>query len=172
MCFINTSGWKTSTSVRHTWVWTTDNVKSTLEQATKTQRGGGIWLYSFFNLSARWVCGQCHVPAPLAHGKTRYPLCRRLGGPGTVWTGAENFALSEIRSPNRPARSESLYRLSYIGMDFKGKTSDALNRIHMVHERTRVNTVMVRSMNSTNVLMWWATVSCSMTLPHAVSHLH
>jgi hypothetical protein len=26
-------------TVRHTWVWTTDNVKSTLEEATKTQRG-------------------------------------------------------------------------------------------------------------------------------------
>ena len=30
-----------------------------------------------------------------------------------VWTGAENFALIGIRSPDRPARSQSLYRLSY-----------------------------------------------------------
>ena len=44
----------------------------------------------------------------------RYPLYRRLGGPqGRVWTGAENLVPTGIRSPDRPARSESLYRLSY-----------------------------------------------------------
>jgi hypothetical protein len=30
-------------------------------------------------------------------------------GPGTVWTGAENLALTRIRSPDGPDRSESLY---------------------------------------------------------------
>jgi hypothetical protein len=30
--------------------------------------------------------------------------------PGPVWTGAENLAPTEIRSTDRPARSESLYR--------------------------------------------------------------
>ena len=33
--------------------------------------------------------------------------------PGPVWTGAENLVPTGIRSPDRPARSESLYRLSY-----------------------------------------------------------
>ena len=33
--------------------------------------------------------------------------------PGLVWTGAENLASTGIRSPDRPARSQSLYRLSY-----------------------------------------------------------
>jgi len=32
-----------------------------------------------------------------------------------VWTGEENLATTGIRSPDRPARSESLYRLSYPG---------------------------------------------------------
>jgi len=32
---------------------------------------------------------------------------------GPVWTGAENLATTGIRSPDRPARSKSLYRLSY-----------------------------------------------------------
>ena len=27
------------------------------------------------------VDGQCHAVAALSLGKTRYPLCRRLGGP-------------------------------------------------------------------------------------------
>jgi hypothetical protein len=34
-------------------------------------------------------------------------------GPGPVWTGAKDFSPTGIRSPNRPARSQSLYRLSY-----------------------------------------------------------
>jgi hypothetical protein len=33
--------------------------------------------------------------------------------PGPVWTGAENLAHTGIRSPYRPARSHSLYRLRY-----------------------------------------------------------
>jgi len=31
--------------------------------------------------------------------------------PGPVWTGAENLASTGIRSPDRPARNQSLYRL-------------------------------------------------------------
>ena len=44
---------------------------------------------------------------------TRYPLCRRLGGPQSPC--AEDLALTGIRSPECPARGESLYRLSYPG---------------------------------------------------------
>jgi hypothetical protein len=33
--------------------------------------------------------------------------------PGPVWTCAKNLAPTGIRSPDRPARSQSLYRLSY-----------------------------------------------------------
>ena len=32
---------------------------------------------------------------------------------GPVWTGAENLAPAGIQSPDRPVRSQSLYRLSY-----------------------------------------------------------
>jgi hypothetical protein len=35
------------------------------------------------------------------------------GHQGPVWTGAENLASTGIRFPDRPARSDSLYRLSY-----------------------------------------------------------
>jgi hypothetical protein len=60
--------------------------------------------------------GQRHVPAGLPPGKTRYLLYKRLGwASGPVWTGTENLASTGIRSPERPARSESLYRLSYRG---------------------------------------------------------
>jgi hypothetical protein len=44
--------------------------------------------------------------------KDPLPIYSRLGwAPGPVWTGAENLAPTGIRSPDRPARSESLYRL-------------------------------------------------------------
>jgi hypothetical protein len=36
-------------------------------------------------------------------------------GPGPVWTGTENFFPTGIRSPDRPALSQSVYRLSYPG---------------------------------------------------------
>jgi len=35
--------------------------------------------------------------------------------PGPVWTGAENIAHTGIRSPERPARKESVHRLRYPG---------------------------------------------------------
>jgi len=57
------------------------------------------------------VGSQSRVPAALTPGKTRCPLYTRLGGPQPVWTGAENLAPPRIRSPDRPARSESLYHM-------------------------------------------------------------
>jgi len=55
------------------------------------------------------------TPRPLfAHGKDPVPIVQEAGwDPGPVWTGAENLAPTGIRSPDRPARSQSLYRLSY-----------------------------------------------------------
>jgi hypothetical protein len=43
------------------------------------------------------------------------PIVQENGwAPGPVWTGMENVApLTGIRSPDGPAGSESLYRLSY-----------------------------------------------------------
>ena len=63
------------------------------------------------------VGGQRHAPAALPWGKTRYPLYRRLGGPqGRSGRGRKiSPPPTGIRSPDRPARSESLYRLSYLG---------------------------------------------------------
>jgi len=63
---------------------------------------------------------QRHAPAAL------YPLERPgtqctggwAGPPGPVWTGAENLAPIGIRSPDRPARSQSVYRLGYPAQHF------------------------------------------------------
>ena len=58
-------------------------------------------------------------PGRFNRGKTRYPLYRRLGGPqgrsGRVQKISPPPPLTGILSPDRPARSESLYRLSYPG---------------------------------------------------------
>ena len=56
-----------------------------------------------------------HAPAALPLERT-VPIVQEAGWtPGSVWTGAKNLAPTGIRSPDRPARSESLYRLSYRG---------------------------------------------------------
>jgi hypothetical protein len=61
------------------------------------------------------VCGQCHTPASFTSGENPVPIVwEAWWAPGTVWTGAKELAPTGIRSPDRPARSESLYRLSYV----------------------------------------------------------
>jgi hypothetical protein len=62
------------------------------------------------------VADQRHSPAALPPGKTRCPLYRRLSGPqGRSGRVRKISPPTGIRSPDRPARSESLYRLSYLG---------------------------------------------------------
>jgi len=46
--------------------------------------------------------------------KDPVPIVQEAGwAPGPVWTGAENLDSTGIRTTDRPARSQSLYRLSY-----------------------------------------------------------
>ena len=59
--------------------------------------------------------GQRHAPEAWPPGKTPYPLGRPDGPPVPVWWSAENLVLTGIRSPDRTARSKSLYRVSYRG---------------------------------------------------------
>ena len=55
-------------------------------------------------------------PGRFTPGKDPVPIVQEAGwAPGPVWTGVENLATTGIRSADRPARSESLYRLSYRG---------------------------------------------------------
>ena len=55
------------------------------------------------------------MPRPLfTPGKDPVSIVQEAGwAPGPVWTGVENLALTGIRSPDRPASSQSLYRLRY-----------------------------------------------------------
>ena len=62
------------------------------------------------------VGSQRHAPAALPPVKKPVPIVWEAGwAPGPFWTGVENFAPTGIRSHDRPARSQSLYRLSYPG---------------------------------------------------------
>ena len=75
-----------------------------------------VQLYSFFNLTARcgWVINA--MPRPLYPREWPGTIVQEAGwAPGPVWTGVENLAPTGIRTPDRPARSGSLYRLSYCG---------------------------------------------------------
>jgi len=62
------------------------------------------------------VGGQRHARRLFTPGNDPAPIVQEAGwAPGPVWTGAENLGHTGIRSPDRPARSESQYRLSYPG---------------------------------------------------------
>jgi len=55
------------------------------------------------------------TPRPLfTPGKNLVPMAQEAGwAPGSVWIGVENLAPHRDSIPGPPARSESLYRLSY-----------------------------------------------------------
>ena len=58
--------------------------------------------------------GQRHAPAATYPGKDPVTIVQEAGWTsGPVWTGTENLTPTGIRSPNRPARRQSLYRLRY-----------------------------------------------------------
>jgi len=69
----------------------------------------------FFDRGTRGGGGLAARPGrSLPPGKDPVPIVQEAGwAPGPVWTGAENLGPTRFRSPDRPARSESLYRLSY-----------------------------------------------------------
>jgi hypothetical protein len=71
------------------------------------------------------VGGQRHAPAAFNPGKDSVPIVQEAGWtPGPVWIGAENLAPTGLRSPDLPAHSESLYRLSYAGLHIKLVTAE------------------------------------------------
>ena len=81
------------------------------------------------------------TPSPLfTPGKDPIPSVQEAGwAPGPVWTGAENLAPTGIRSPDRPARSQSLYRLRYLACSIpeKGCVVSAETRIRAGDLRIR-----------------------------------
>jgi hypothetical protein len=75
----------------------------------------GIALLCFLDLSTRRDWEVSVTPRPLSTpGKHPVPIVQEAEwAPGPIWTGAEYLTPTGIRFPDRPARSQSLYRLSY-----------------------------------------------------------
>ena len=79
---------------------------------------------STFPLTSVLDKGEWLVPRPgrFTPRKDPVPIVQEPGWvPGPVWTHAESVPSSGIRSPDRPARSQSLYRLSYPGYGLKDR---------------------------------------------------
>jgi hypothetical protein len=70
----------------------------------------------FLDLGARRGGWSAPRPGLFTPGKNPVPIVQEDGwAPGPIWKCSKNLAPTEIRSPDRPARSQSLYRLSYPG---------------------------------------------------------
>ena len=107
---------------RHvSWKWGKVKVKVTLVQAMRlctgrtAHRGSRGIALPFHDHGTRRGWGVSITLRPLfTPGKDPVSIVQEAGwAPGPVWTGAENLASTRIRSPDRAARSQSLYRLSY-----------------------------------------------------------
>jgi hypothetical protein len=67
------------------------------------------------NLGGRRGGWSAPRPGRFTPGKDLVPIEQEARwAPGPVCTCAKNLAPTGIRSPDRPARSQSLYRLSYL----------------------------------------------------------
>jgi hypothetical protein len=74
----------------------------------------------FRDLGARRGGWSAPRPGRFNPGEDPVPIVQEDGwAPEPVWTCAKNLAPTGIRSPDRPARSQSLYRLSYPGPYFR-----------------------------------------------------
>ena len=97
----------------------TKKIKCPLVQALSlctgrtAHRGSRGIVLLFLGHGTRRGCGVSVTPRPLfTPGKDPVPIVQEAAWtPGPVWTSAENLASTGIRSPDRPARSQSLYRL-------------------------------------------------------------
>jgi len=59
------------------------------------------------------VVGQPYAPAASTPGKDPVPILQEAGGPQGRSERTENFVPARDSNPDRPARSQSLYQLSY-----------------------------------------------------------
>ena len=96
-------------------------VKCTLVQALRLStgrrphRGSKSIAVIFLDHSTRSGWGVSVTPRPLFNpGKHPVPIVQEAGwAQGPVWTDAENLAPTGVQSVDRPACSQSLYRLRY-----------------------------------------------------------
>ena len=95
-------------------------------------RGSRSIALLFLDHGTRRGWGVSVTPRPIfTPGKDPVPFVLEVGWvPGPVWTVAENLAPTGIRSPDRPARSQSLYRLSYPAPNVCSRLLKSFERIY------------------------------------------
>ena len=97
----------------HVLIHVSIKVNAPHEMPMQAQRGGGGIAPTH---SQPWsMGGQHHTPVALPLGNTRCPLYRSLAAPRGRSGRHGKSRPTGIRPPDRPARGELLYRLSYHG---------------------------------------------------------
>jgi len=127
-----------------------NNVKCTLVQALRlctgrtAHRGSRGTALPFLNHGTRRGWGVSVASRPLiTPRKTRYTLYRKLCGPqGRSGQVRKISPPTGIRSPNRPARSQSLYRLRYPAHSNNNNNNNNNNN------KVNAGTSDIRTMNS------------------------
>ena len=123
ICHPSNTSWHLT--VKYTTFTFAPRIKCTLVQALRlctgrtAHRGSKGIALPFHDHGTRRGWGVSVTPRPLfIPGKDPVPIVQEAGwAPGPVWTGAKNLAPTEIRPPDRPARSQSLDRLRYPAQD-------------------------------------------------------
>ena len=98
-----------------------------------------------------WVVSS--TPRPyFTPGKDPVPIVQEAGwAPGSVWTGGK-FRPTGIRSPDHPARSQSLYRLNYPAHKTKSTITPKYT-----HKVEWINSKIIRKARTLYALDYWRT---------------
>ena len=97
----------------------TENVQDhpiSCHEGTDGEKKYGFTISSTSTLGGGRVFKATRRPLYPRERDTVPPVQETRWAKGPVWTGAENLALTGIRSADRPVRTEWLYRLSYPGL--------------------------------------------------------
>jgi len=105
---------------------------------------GWVELQLYSSMTAALEGGEWSAARPgrtLSHGKDRLPILQEAGwSPGPVWTGGKSrYHRDSI--PDRPARSQSLYQLSYPA--------------HMRNTKVQKNYWLVRRVAKSPIRLTW-----------------
>jgi len=114
-----------------------------------------------------------HPGRSLPPVKTRYPLYRRLGGPQERSGQVRKISSpTGIRSPDRPARNQSLYRLSYRAHTLACSSAKTERKFNCVFNLIHAFFVVVSYLlhKSPNLALHCATYLDSVTPPSYLQH--
>jgi len=147
------------------------SVKCTLVQALRLCTGRtahtgvrGVALLFLDHGTGRDVGSASHPGRSLLPGKTRYTLYRRLGGPQARSEQVRKISPpTGIRSLDRPARNQSLYRLRYPAHCYPGickKWGKQTRNVGIGSVPVKIRTMHLRNSSSTTAAPACSVVVC------------